>query len=203
MLKEKITTCEYAPGFQMNEEILQNELGMSRTPIRDALSRLEQEGLVTIRPKKGITVTSLSIKELNMTYELRQLLECYALKMYGAVLPEEELLRFYRKFSSSALLNEQEYYDTDDAFHAMFMSAVPNLYIARSYQQIIDQTTRFRVMTGHNTTQRLEKTNREHLAIITACMKKDWELAAEAMLQHLNASKAASFDLLLEQIEAG
>lgn len=65
-IKQKIVTCEYAPGTFLNEEILTDELKISRTPIRDALSRLEQEGLIEIKPKKGITVTALSIKDVNM-----------------------------------------------------------------------------------------------------------------------------------------
>ena len=51
-IKQKIVTCEYAPGMYLNEEILTEELKISRTPIRDALSRLEQEGLIEIKPKK-------------------------------------------------------------------------------------------------------------------------------------------------------
>lgn len=53
-IKQKIVTCEYAPGLYLNEEILTEELKISRTPIRDALSRLEQEGLIEIKPKKGL-----------------------------------------------------------------------------------------------------------------------------------------------------
>ena len=199
LLKDRITSCEYPPGSQLNEEQLKVELNMSRTPIRDALSRLEQEGLVTIRSKKGITVAPLTMKELNMIYELRQLLECYALENYGDLLPEEELLSFYRLFSSGEIRDEDHYYQVDDAFHSMLISAVPNTYIARSYQQIIDQNTRFRILTGHRTIQRLENTTREHLDIIIACMKRDWQLASDAMQRHLHASKAAAFDLLLEQ----
>lgn len=199
LLKEKIVHCDYAPGCQLNEEILQKELGMSRTPIRDALSRLEQEGLVTIRSKKGITVAPLSIKELNMTFELRQLLECYALENYGELLDEDQLLDFYRHFVSPEEMEEEAYYRIDDGFHAMLMATVPNLYIAQSYQQITNQNTRFRVLTGHRTEKRLAETNAEHVAIITACMKRDWPQASEAMRQHLNTAKAAAFDLLLEQ----
>lgn len=199
LLKEKVILCKYAPGSQLNEEFLQKELGMSRTPIRDALSRLEQEGLIAIRPKKGITVAQLSIKELNMIFELRQLLECYALENYGEMLDENVLLNFYRRFLATEAMDEEAYYALDDAFHAVLVGTVPNLYIARSYQQITDQNTRFRILTGLRTNERLGDTSKEHLAIITACMKRDWRQASEAMRSHLNTSKAAAFDLLLEQ----
>lgn len=203
MLKDKITRCEYAPGSQMNEEILQRDLGMSRTPIRDALGRLEQEGLIVIRPKKGITIAPLSIKELNMTFELRQLLECYALRNYGSLLPDDELMSFYRTFTDVGAcpetFSEEKYYQWDDDFHKLLMSVVPNVYIAQSYRQILDQNTRFRVLTGHRTQRRITETSAEHLAILTACLQRDWERAAEAMRRHLIAAKASAFDLLLEQ----
>ena len=199
ILKEKIIYCHYPPGSQLSEEILQNELGMSRTPIRDALSRLEQEGLVTIRPKRGITVESLRIKELNMIYEVRMLLECYALTTYGEMLDENKILEFYHIFSNIAKMSEDEYYRADDAFHAMLISVIPNRYIAHSYAQITNQNTRVRVLTGHRTASRLAETNAEHLSILIACMKRDWKQAAECMQTHLTHSKSAAFELLLKQ----
>lgn len=201
ILKDRITNCIYAPGCQLNEEILQKELEMSRTPIRDALGRLEQEGLVNIRSKKGITITKLSLNQLNMVFELRQLLECHALTQYGNLLSDEQLNTFYQRFSKNDFLNEQAYYHCDDAFHGMIMSVVPNIYIAQSYQQIINQNTRFRILTGHRTEQRLLETNQEHLNILLACMQRNWSQAADAMRHHLTCSKSAAFQLLLEQPE--
>ena len=72
-IKEKIITCEYAPGSLLNEESLTDMLKISRTPIRDALGRLEQEGLIEILPKKGIMVTNLSMPDINMIVEIRQM----------------------------------------------------------------------------------------------------------------------------------
>ena len=65
-IRRKIVSCEYAPGSNLNEEMLTSALGLSRTPVRDALGRLEQEGLVEIRPKKGVTVTPLTVTDINM-----------------------------------------------------------------------------------------------------------------------------------------
>ena len=58
IIKDKIINCEYAPSALLNEEMLKEDVQASRTPIRDALGRLEQEGLVTILPKKGIIFQS-------------------------------------------------------------------------------------------------------------------------------------------------
>ena len=90
-VKEKILSCEYEPGAMMNEQSLCDELVLSRTPVRDALSRLEQEGLVSILPKKGFVVTAMKLGDVNRIYEVRLLLEPYALRRYGHKLDRGEL----------------------------------------------------------------------------------------------------------------
>ena len=90
-IRQKIVTCEYAPGTFLNEELLTSELGLSRTPIRDALSRLEQEGLIEIKPKKGILVMPLSINTISMIFEVRQLYEPYIHLNYGTSLSIQQL----------------------------------------------------------------------------------------------------------------
>ena len=70
-IKEKILKCEYMPNSFLNEDLLCEEFKVSRTPIRDALSRLEQEHLIKILPKKGFFVAPLSIGEINLTFETR------------------------------------------------------------------------------------------------------------------------------------
>ncbi len=82
-IRTKILNCEYAPNSYLNEEQLCKEINVSRTPIRDALSRLEQENLIKILPKKGVVVAPLNINEINMIYETRILLEPYILATYG------------------------------------------------------------------------------------------------------------------------
>lgn len=75
IIKDKIINCEYAPSALLNEEMLKEDVQASRTPIRDALGRLEQEGLVTILPKKGIMVAPLTIREidpLGRSFQCRQ-----------------------------------------------------------------------------------------------------------------------------------
>ena len=104
-IRQKIVTCEYAPGTFLNEELLTTELGLSRTPVRDALSRLEQEGLIEIKPKKGIIVMPLSINTINMIFEVRQLYEPYILLNYGNALSVERLKDFYNIFSGGAFGN--------------------------------------------------------------------------------------------------
>ena len=83
-IRSKIVTCQYAPGTFLNEEQLTTELSLSRTPVRDALGRLEQEGLLEIRPKCGILVRPLTLNDIDMIFEVRMMYEPYVLTHYGA-----------------------------------------------------------------------------------------------------------------------
>ena len=206
-IKQKIVTCEYAPGTFLNEEILTDELKISRTPIRDALSRLEQEGLIEIKPKKGITVTALSIKDVNMIFEIRKLYEPYILKNYGSFLDEDKLNEFYHIFShkdanSECFQNNNYFYDLDSSFHQMIVDACPNVYLRQNYALIQTQSERFRFMTGNISNNRLEDTFREHIDIIIPCLQKDWDPAVEKLLYHLDESKRSTFKLVFDSIDS-
>lgn len=197
-IKEKIVTCEYAPGAMLNEEALREELHVSRTPIRDALSRLEQEGLISILSKKGIEVSGLSMNDINLIFEVRLLYEPYALLNYGSKIKDDVIYKYYDIFSSPVnTFSKDEYFRLDDAFHVNIVEAIQNPYLLRTYDWIHNQNLRFRVMTGQYVDYRLEQTTAEHLKILTACLKHDWELAAKEMETHLLASKNATFDLIL------
>ncbi|MCI8422140.1 MAG: GntR family transcriptional regulator [Lawsonibacter sp.] len=199
-IKQKIVTCEYAPRTLLNEELLREELHVSRTPIRDALSRLEQEGMITILPKKGIMISDLSIQDINMVFEVRQMYEPYALLHYGSQIPYETLMCFWELFSHpEQMVGWADQYEADDAFHSAIMNAMPNRYLHQSYEWIRTQNLRFRVMSGNASQDRLGETYREHKEILTACLKQDWPAAAEEMHRHLTASKNATFDLLLKR----
>ena len=94
-LKTKILNCEYRPNEFLNEQKLCAEMGnISRTPMRDALGRLEQEGLITILPKKGLMVSGITEEDVHSMFEMRLLVEPYALRTYGSSIPREQLEAF-------------------------------------------------------------------------------------------------------------
>ena len=199
-IKRKIVTCEYAPNTLLNEELLREELHVSRTPIRDALSRLEQKGLITILPKKGLMVSSLSINDINMVFEVRMMYEPYALLHYGSRIPYSVLTHSYELLSDlDAMSEDWAFFQADDAFHAAVVQAIGNRFLLQTFEWIQDQNLRFRVMTGQTSAPRLEDTSKEHTRILEACLKKDWSEAASAMKDHLINSKNATFDLLFQK----
>ena len=126
-IRTKIVTCQYAPGTFLNEEQLTTELSLSRTPVRDALGRLEQEGLLEIRTKCGILVRPLTLNDIDMIFEVRMMYEPYVLTHYGANLSVSALNEFYDIFkkwdpNKEIYRDKDSFYDLDYRFHALIMS---------------------------------------------------------------------------------
>lgn len=199
-IKEKIITCEYKPGILLNEDILKNEMEMSRTPIRDATSRLEQENLVKIFPKKGIMVSPLSVSDINAITEVRFLLEPYVIQKYGERINEEEYRRFYQLFSMkvSEVEKGQSMYEWDNEFHYRFIQASENDFLISLYEHIKDQDRRVRILSGERSEKRLQQTQEEHMVIVQHCLRKDWEQAANAMKVHLDMSRRTAFEAIMQ-----
>lgn len=201
-IRRRILECIYKPGTWLNEDILCEELGLSRTPVRDALSRLEQDGLIVIYPKKGSYITEFSIGTINAIYETRFLIEPFVLLNYGVKLDEGTLLSYLNRFNQ---LKEDEFYiksgeniDVDDDFHWFIVSAAKNQFLQKTYQSIQSQNRRLRFFAHRLESGRLGDSYAEHIAIIMACLKHNWEEAAQSMRIHLNRSKDSTFHLFLK-----
>jgi DNA-binding GntR family transcriptional regulator len=196
-IKHNILTCVYLPDAMLNEEILGEELGMSRTPVRDALSRLEQERLVKILPKRGFVVSALTLAEAAEVYEIRNLLEPYALRTYGERLEHSALERFVSLFGRDVHTSSLDtIFQEDDDFHQLIIGATENPYIIQAYQYPYAQNRRMRVISGHYDKQRLERSQQEHIAIANACLRKDWSAAADAMTKHLDTARDSFYEVM-------
>ncbi len=200
IIKDKIISCEYLPNTLLNEEALREEVHASRTPVRDALSRLEQENLIQILPKKGIMVAPLSIREINMIHEARMLIEPYAVENYAEQIPIERLQYYYGIFKEKGIQDSMgAFYEVDNELHQEFIDATKNEYFLSLYERIFNQNCRLRILSGVKSETRIENTRIEHFKIIEACMERKWKEAASAMREHLVCSKQASFEAILEE----
>jgi len=187
-LKAKILNCEYRPNEFLNEQKLCAEMGnISRTPMRDALGRLEQEGLITILPKKGLMVSGITEEDVHSMYEMRLLIEPYALRVYGSAIPREKLERFDMLMHHPERI--EDFCKADDEFHELLMSTLPNKYLRSGYDRITGLNTRFRIMTGKVSMINQDQTCIEHLKILDAALADDWDAAADALQQHLKLAR--------------
>lgn len=198
-IKEKILSCEYKPGLYLNEQQVCADIGgISRTPVRDALGRLEQEGLLNILPKKGVIISELQIYDINRIYEVRMLLEPYALSRYGNKLNPDEFNRFALIMSSQDPIQTANFYELDDRFHGFIMSAIPNPYLMDTYENISNMNQRLRVLSGSLVKNRIADTFAEHMVIIDSCLEQKWDKAAGDMTAHLEKSRIATFKMIAE-----
>ncbi len=142
-IKQKITTCEYAPNQMLSESLLQAELGFSRTPVREAISRLAQEGLLKVFPKRGIIVSGFTFSDINMIFEVRTLVEPYTLLNYGIKLNLDEISHFSKRLQDECASSfDSSFYQVDDKFHSMLMAVLPNVYLRELYNRIQTQNIR-------------------------------------------------------------
>lgn len=192
ILREKLINCEYKPGTMLNETQLSEDLGFSRTPIRQALNRIEQEGFIRILPKKGIYVTDVSLDDVRQIFQARLEIEPVALRMAGPVLPEEELLIFRRKF-----LGEDPYvradFRVDTAMHLFIIEHCGNRFIIDMMRKVFDINTRIIISTGQNETK-IHDACKEHLEVLDLLLKRDFEKAQQAMYRHIESCKNAALD---------
>ena len=194
-LKKKIIDCEYLPGSQINEDILCREFGASRTPVRDALGRLEQEGLVTILYKRGLIINTVSLNSINELFEARQRIEPYAVRLYGCRQLDGVYANYIERFRES-VADYQSMCELDAQFHFSFIKASNNRYLTMLYNITADQAKRYRILTAGDT--RLETTQKEHYDIAAYCLRRDWIKASQEMSDHLEKSKNAIISIVLE-----
>ena len=194
-LKQKIITCEIMPGSLLTEDMLCEALNASRTPVRDAVSRLEQEHLVSIKPKKGIKVNRVSMNSIRELFEVRRMLEPKVVLQYGNRIQDEVYARFIQQFRRTDL-STQEQFDLDQQFHQIFITASGNRYFNTVYEMIEDQVFRYRVLTSEGL--RLEVTQQEHYEIAANCIRGEWDKASAAMLRHIENSKLAIVDYVMK-----
>ena len=195
LIKSKIINCEYPPNAFLNETTLMEEIGSSRTPIREALSKLEQDNLVRILPKKGVMVSDLSVNEISMIFETRILIEPYIVGHYGQFVPSDLLSSMKDTFSLKNLadISTKEIYAKDDQFHKLLVDSSNNVYFMRAMEHIYNQNYRLRVLTGNRLQERILNSNNEHVNIIELMLEKKFDEASAALKTHLEKSREASF----------
>ena len=160
---------------------------ISRTPMRDALGRLEQEGLITILPKKGLMVSGITEEDVHSMFEMRLLVEPYALRTYGSSIPREKLEAYAELMHHPDQI--EDFCESDDEFHELLMSTLPNKYLRSAYDRITGLNTRFRIMTGKVSMINQEQTCGEHLEILDAALSEDWDRAADSLQHHLELAR--------------
>jgi DNA-binding GntR family transcriptional regulator len=198
-LKEAIRNNVFAPGYQGSEQEIASRLGMSRTPVHEAVIRLQEEGLVRVLPRRGVVVCAISPDDMREIYGVIIAVEAasaelLAEKPEGERGPVADELDCVNERMRSALAADdlEDWAKADETFHRLLVERSGNGRLARVFHTIMDQSHRARMLTLR-LRPKPTSSAREHRAIVDAIRRGDARAARERAKQH----RAAARDRLL------
>ena len=205
-IRRRIVNNEYPPSHQVLEHELAAELGMSRTPVREALIRLENERFVQIIPRHGMRVAPLSLNDLRDVYEVLTALELTAIERLARSGPDDRLVaaldEAVRDMDSSLKRRDIDgWVKADERFHRMVLELCGNARLASMAFMLWDQGHRARLTTVR-LRPALETSNREHRAVVDAIRRGNWREAVSLHAKH-RARTSREIVNLLEQCRLG
>jgi len=198
-LKHAITGGRLRAGTALVQEDLCKQFRASRTPVRDALTHLQAEGLVMALPNKGVVVREFSPKDVRDIYEIRALLESAATKNAASHLPRAELEAIIAKAKK---LNDKKDFafdlvkDVGTELHHLIVAAAGNL-IMKDLLNRMETLIEVSRIPFRGAADRLREINLEHIEIAQALLKGDPNLASELMTKHFLLTKEAHLKILL------
>lgn len=202
-LRKAILTGQLKPGERLMEVHLSQKLGVSRTPVREAIHKLEQEGLVVMMPRKGAEVARITEKSLTDVLEVRRTLDALSARLACERITAEQLLELERAAAQFEEATHQE--DTaqialkDVAFHDIIVNATGNQRLAQLLNNLSEQMYRYRFVYLKNHTH-YEMLVEEHRLILSAIKKHQPEEAASCAMLHIdNQEKAVIAQIRLEE----
>ena len=187
-IKGAILNLTYKPGQRLSEAMLSSELGLGRSPIRTALTRLEGEGWVRVQPQSGTFVGSPTSDEVAEMTELREVLEAHAARKAAEKIAESALKELRTAFDALAALGVDGHFNDflafDDLFHSEIHRAAGNQKILEMIRNLRDQIHWVRVSNAILAGRVGESLNEMKL-ILEALERRDSEAAAIAMSAHI------------------
>jgi DNA-binding GntR family transcriptional regulator len=200
-IKEEILSLRLAPNARLNAIELASHLGLSRTPVREALSRLEQEGLANRDPGGGgFRVHALTLKEIVDTYKVREALEVEAAfealpNLTDAMLDNlEKLLRASEPLMSKATYTR--FILANRKFHAAIVAVAGNAMLEQLMAPIADRVRLIGAMLVRSRAARLREVLDENLAILAALRTREPEKVEEAVRAHVRLARDHASNLL-------
>ncbi|MFF3450769.1 GntR family transcriptional regulator [Streptomyces sp. NPDC002667] len=188
-VKDGVLERRYEGGALLTEGELADAVGVSRTPVREALLRLEAEGLIKLYPKKGALVLPVSAQEIADVVETRQLVEEHAARKAVPASPRllarlEELLERQKEQAAAGDLAAAAV--TDRCFHAEIVRSGGNEILSRLYDQLRDRQLRMGVAVMHAHPDRITKTLVEHEQILRALRSGDADAVVGLIHGHVS-----------------
>jgi DNA-binding GntR family transcriptional regulator len=190
LLKGRIIQNEYKPGFPINENVLCEELQISKTPVREAVQQLERDGFITTIPGRGSFVRHITVEDVREIFDTREIIEC-AVARRAAVFGNQDVLSQKRQEIISNLSTAEDNTEIDrDDVHVFIFKLLANQRLLGIYSHLLDHIKRLRVYFNVRfDVERARLYTAEHVEIIDSLILRDPDKAEQAVLIHLrNAS---------------
>lgn len=198
-LRQAIITGEFAPGERLMEIALANRLGVSRTPVREAIRKLELEGLVVMIPRKGAEVARITEKDLRDVLEVRSSLEELAAELATERMNDEyreKIEKSLKEFEQAIQRGDNgEIADSDMEFHDVIFDATGNARLIQILNNLREQMYRYRVeyLKREEAHPQLIA---EHAAIIEYISKGEKKAATDIMCKHIDNQVTTVIDVI-------
>ncbi|MDA8235801.1 MAG: GntR family transcriptional regulator [Clostridia bacterium] len=201
-LREAIINGNLKPGERMMEIQLAEEMGVSRTPVREAIRKLELEGFVVMVPRKGAYVAGISIKDIADVFEIRAALESLAAGLAAERITEEELESLERSLVKVAEATEandlESIINMDTDFHEILYKASRNERLVQIISNLREQIQRFRTASLAHP-GRMKFALDEHKQIVEAISQRDVEGARNLAREHIENAENSMLESIRQQ----
>ena len=198
-IREAIISGDLKPGERLMEVQLAEELGVSRTPVREAIRKLELEGFLIMLPRKGAYVAEISLKDIIDVFEIRAALDSLAAGLAAERITDEELEDLERSLLSvveSADQNDLDgIVDTDTSFHDIIYKASRNERLIQIINNLREQIQRFRT-TSLAFPGRMQIAVDEHRKIVEAISERNVSLAQSLAQEHIESAENIMLEAL-------
>lgn len=204
-IREAIINGTLKQGERLMETQLAEELGVSRTPVREAIRKLELEGLVVMVPRKGAYVAGISARDAADILEIRAALEGLAAKLAAERITPDEIEELSNDIEGMGQAIDKGDLDTaieyDTKFHTVLISASRNTRLVSMVSNLQEQVMRFRVMLTITRQDLARDSLLEHRRIVDALSRKDRFLAQSLAKEHVEKVETSILKMIKEEKE--
>lgn len=204
ILRDDICSGKYEPGFWLQEMELAEKLGVSRSPVREALRQLVADGLVIEVPNKGVFVKEFTLRDIDEIFDMRILLETYGIRQSRKNLTSVRRQKFFEVLEvlerSCAAGDMERYVKADEELHIRIVELGGNSLVESTYDRVRSMNQQFRVL-SLSSHQRFSDSMTEHRKLIQALAVGDTATAEDTLRVHLELARRTIKEQLARQSE--
>lgn len=191
-LRKEIIANNLKPGSRINYDELSNKLQISKTPLRDAINRLEEDGLIEVKPRSGTFVKNIEMNDVIDVYQVRKALELLALELACERLAKpqiEDMIKEMNQVDEDIIRGEYDsFFSMDRKFHQWIIEWSNNKLLMKAMNGIEARVQRLTVLTTNNN-ERPKYSNKQHQEILYYMLQRDIENAKKIMICHIDEAK--------------